>query len=117
MHARLTMTMTMQTRRHGPEDSYWTEEAGRRFVAQQDDLVMLREDNERMRKLMESGASRQTAPHHTPDRTSCRLRAAEHTMPLVHAPGPGPVLHASHVYAAVVDALSLTMTMTGHDPA
>ncbi|GLI67567.1 hypothetical protein VaNZ11_011794 [Volvox africanus] len=37
-----------------PEDDYWGEEAGRRFVAQQDELVALREENAALKRLMES---------------------------------------------------------------
>ncbi|GIL57334.1 hypothetical protein Vafri_12599 [Volvox africanus] len=37
-----------------PEDDYWGEEAGRRFVAQQEELVALREENAALKRLMES---------------------------------------------------------------
>lgn len=47
--------MQTLTKRRGPEDDYWTEEAGRRFVQQQEELVGLREDNERLCKIMEQG--------------------------------------------------------------
>ncbi|EFJ46513.1 hypothetical protein VOLCADRAFT_118102 [Volvox carteri f. nagariensis] len=40
--------------RKRPEDDYWGEEAGRRFVAQQEELVALKEENAALKRLMES---------------------------------------------------------------
>ncbi|GLC41809.1 hypothetical protein PLESTM_001241900 [Pleodorina starrii] len=40
--------------RKRPEDEFWGEEAGRRFVVQQEELVSLREENTALKKLMES---------------------------------------------------------------
>ena len=45
----------MTRRRAGPEDTYWSEEAGRRFAQQQEELVNLREENERLRRLLAEG--------------------------------------------------------------
>jgi hypothetical protein len=38
-----------------PEDEFWGEEAGRRFVVQQEELVALKEENKALKDLMESG--------------------------------------------------------------
>ncbi|GFR44254.1 hypothetical protein Agub_g5456 [Astrephomene gubernaculifera] len=37
-----------------PEEEFWGEEAGRRFVAQQEELVALKEENAALKQLMES---------------------------------------------------------------
>jgi hypothetical protein len=37
-----------------PEDEFWGEEAGRRFVVQQEELVQLREENAALRKHVEA---------------------------------------------------------------
>lgn len=43
-----------------PEDEYWGEEAGRRFVVQQEELVALRDENERLRHQLDAGEQRRT---------------------------------------------------------
>lgn len=49
----LERTQTVTRKR--PEDEYWGEEAGRRFVEQQEQLVALKEENAALKQLMESG--------------------------------------------------------------
>ncbi|KAG2447989.1 hypothetical protein HYH02_007017 [Chlamydomonas schloesseri] len=45
---------TAAASRRKPEDEFWGEEAGRRFVAQQEELVALKEENTALKELMES---------------------------------------------------------------
>lgn len=47
---------TAAATRRKPEDEFWGEEAGRRFVAQQEELVALKEENTALKELIESGA-------------------------------------------------------------
>lgn len=49
----LERTQTVTRKR--PEDEYWGEEAGRRFVEQQEQLVALKEENAALKQRMESG--------------------------------------------------------------
>ncbi|KAG2431181.1 hypothetical protein HXX76_009709 [Chlamydomonas incerta] len=45
---------TAAAARRKPEDEFWGEEAGRRFVAQQEELVTLKEENTALKELIES---------------------------------------------------------------
>ena len=47
--------LQVTTNRRKPEDEFWGEEAGRRFVQQQDELVGAKEEVARLRAMMESG--------------------------------------------------------------
>jgi hypothetical protein len=51
------MERTAAASRRRPQDEFWGEEAGRRFVEQQDQLVSLKEENTALKELMESGAA------------------------------------------------------------
>lgn len=44
-----------QVVRKRPEDDFWSEEAGRRFVAQQEELVAMKEKYAALKELVDSG--------------------------------------------------------------